>query len=672
MKLLPRALVALLLPACAPSSIPEDQSWEQFKAAAFHVYEDDGARHEFYLIEGDIPVSLEKLRHKYDGIAQTARGATANLVDDALDVWHGEEHHLSYCVSDAFDDVDPFDEDLHARAVRDMLQATSAWEAAADVRFIYLPEHDDDCRNTNSNVAFAVRPYDEPGVSGCAFFPSGEGCVPRTVLLNYPHIDAGDPVSIFIDSVGVVRHELGHVLGFRHEHTRGPCPELDPDYVGVTAFDLRSVMTYATCSDDSAADHRLTTMDRQGARRIYGAPHVVYDHRFARSDLDGDLRTDLALAGGRVWSTIPVAFGLSTSTFNVTNSASSGFATAANQPGVQVVKGDFNGDGKTDLALVGDLDATTIPTARSNGDGSFNVITPSASTFTALAKADNARPIAGDFNGDGRSDIALLGELGRTTIPIAFAQANGTYTVTNVASATFTGFADDANVKMITGYFNSDAYQDIALVGGSGWTTIPTAFSNGDGSFTTTSPTVNNFPAWAATEGVDVVAGDFDSDGDTDIALAGALGWSTIPVARSNGDGTYNVGNNSASTFAGAAAAFGAEAFTGDFNFDLRSDIVIAGGLNATTIPVAFFSSGGSFSTTNTTVSNFPGWATTGAAVIAGDFNGDGKSDLALTGAPGWTTIPLARSNGSGGFTVSNPAVTGFGDWASTSGVWIK
>jgi hypothetical protein len=35
---------------------------------------------------------------------------------------------------------------------------------------------------------------------------------------------------------------------------------------------------------------------------------------------------------------------------------------------------------------------------------------------------------------------------------------------------------------------------------------------------------------------------------------------------------------------------------------------------------------------------------------VAGDFNGDGFSDIALVGAPGWTRIPVALSLGDGYF----------------------
>ena len=63
------------------------------------------------------------------------------------------------------------------------------------------------------------------------------------------------------------------------------------------------------------------------------------------------------------------------------------------------------------------------------------------------------------------------------------------------------------------GDFNRDGFGDIALVGGSGWSTIPIAFSDGDGTFLITNEPVPNFPVYAQQNGAKPVAGDFNKDG---------------------------------------------------------------------------------------------------------------------------------------------------------------
>src|SRR5205085_5734605 len=86
---------------------------------------------------------------------------------------------------------------------------------------------------------------------------------------------------------------------------------------------------------------------------------------------------------------------------------------------------------------------------------------------------------------------------------------------------------------------------DIVAFGGAGWGSIPVASSNGNGTFAVTNASVVTFPTWAATPGVQVVTGDFNGDGRTDLAAFGGAGWGSIPVAFSNGNGTFNVTNAS-------------------------------------------------------------------------------------------------------------------------------
>lgn len=58
--------------------------------------------------------------------------------------------------------------------------------------------------------------------------------------------------------------------------------------------------------------------------------------------------------------------------------------------------------------------------------------------------------------------------------------------------------------------------------------------------------------------------------------------------------------------------------------------------------------------------------ATPGVRVLTGDYNGDGRSDIALTGVPGWNTIPVAMSQGNGTFATTNlPVGNGFAQFAA-------
>ena len=101
---------------------------------------------------------------------------------------------------------------------------------------------------------------------------------------------------------------------------------------------------------------------------------------------------------------------------------------------------------------------------------------------------------------------------GWTTIPIAFANGNGAWTMNNAPAPSFAGWATDAGVKVVTGNFSS-GLTDIALVGGPGWNTVPIAFANGSGGWTVTNAPAPNFGGWATDAGVKVVTGNFSGSG---------------------------------------------------------------------------------------------------------------------------------------------------------------
>jgi hypothetical protein len=82
-----------------------------------------------------------------------------------------------------------------------------------------------------------------------------------------------------------------------------------------------------------------------------------------------------------------------------------GFQTSVNYPvgnaPYHLVAGDFNGDGKLDLAVINVLD-NTISILLGNGDGTFKTQT------TVSTAAFPIGIVAGDFNGDGKLDLATV------------------------------------------------------------------------------------------------------------------------------------------------------------------------------------------------------------------------------------------------------------------------
>ena len=374
------------------------------------------------------------------------------------------------------------------------------------------------------------------------------------------------------------------------------------------------------------------------------------DVRPLTGDFNGDGRDDIALirqVSG--WHTVPVAFANGSGGWTITNADVGSFADWAATSDVKSLTGDFNGDGRDDIALIRQVSGWhTVPVAFANGSGGWNIANADVGSFAEWAATSDVRPLTGDFNGDGRDDIALIRQVsGWHTVPVAFANGSGGWTITNADVGSFAGWAATSDVKPLTGDFNGDGRDDIVLIRqSSGWHTVPVAFANGSGGWTITNGNGGSFAAWTATSDVRPLTGDFNGDGRDDIALIRQLsGWHTVPVAFANGSGGWTITNADVGSFAEWAATSDVRPLTGDFNGDGRDDIALIRQVSGWyTVPVAFANGSGGWNITNGSVGDFAGWAaTSNVKPLTGDFNGDGRDDIALIRqSSGWHTVPVA------------------------------
>src|SRR5262249_1187814 len=153
---------------------------------------------------------------------------------------------------------------------------------------------------------------------------------------------------------------------------------------------------------------------------------------------------------------------------------------------------------------------------------------------------------AGDFDGDGRSDIAYTAGftpdyLPWSSIPVAFSRGDGNWTGTNQYVPIFPGASVTGDAILLAGDFNADGKSAIALInGGSGYDQVVLfALSLGDGNFTVQASSATALTTVYAKQGGRGFSGDFDGDGRTDIGLvggsSGGVRWNYMPIAFSDG-----------------------------------------------------------------------------------------------------------------------------------------
>jgi hypothetical protein len=183
---------------------------------------------------------------------------------------------LTYCVNLAsFDGNDTEYQAVVAAAQ----QATRDWQALCGVQFQHLVEYDNGVPLGREAPLFDIVRDPQPGnLLALAFFPPDPPARRHIFVFN----GFFDNDANLYGRVGVMRHELGHVLGFRHEHIRKGAPASCAPYtvhdspdnaMPVTKYDHKSVMHYICPGmPTDNAEWVFTNFDRVGAQKVYGAP----------------------------------------------------------------------------------------------------------------------------------------------------------------------------------------------------------------------------------------------------------------------------------------------------------------------------------------------------------------------------------------------------------------
>jgi uncharacterized protein (TIGR03437 family) len=303
-----------------------------------------------------------------------------------------------------------------------------------------------------------------------------------------------------------------------------------------------------------------------------------------------------------------------------TPAAASPFSAGAGPSSVAV--GDFNEDGIQDLAIA-NFGGNNVTVLLGNGTGGF---TPATGNPFKVG-SEPVSVAVGNFNG--HAGLAIANE-GANTITVLVGDGKGGFT----QGSPFTVGSEP--ISVVVGDLNGDGIQDL-VVANFGSKNVSVLMGIGGGGFMPASNfIVGNNPSTVA-------VGDFNGDGKLDLAIANK-GSNTVTVLLANATGGFSEPLGSSPIAVGSAPVSVA---VGDFNNDGKLDLVVANE-GANNVSVLLGNAMGGFAP-DPGSSAFP-VGSVPFSVTVGDFNMDGKPDLAIVNE-GDNTVTVLLGNGMGGFT---------------------
>jgi hypothetical protein len=316
-----------------------------------------------------------------------------------------------------------------------------------------------------------------------------------------------------------------------------------------------------------------------------------------------------------------------------------------------VVTGDFNGDGKDDVLV---HNGNSIMIYRSNGT-QLDVV------FSAVERVPGSwqfqpgdRFYVGDFNGDGKDEVAVFNGTNWVTEYLGLLADDGANGLRLIAryDNSMPGWDFRKNDQFHVADWNGDGRKDLIVFNGPDWSIpyVGMLRSTGTG-FTLAKRYDGSMPGWQMKPGDRHYVGDFTGDGKEDLWVFNGGDWSIPYLGMLSSSGTaLSMSKRYDATMPGWQMKPGDQHWVGDFNGDGKRDLFVFNGDGWSMAYLGMLASTGSQLTmTRRYDGNAPGWQMRrNDRHWLADVNRDGKADLFVYNSADWSTEYLGTMISSG------------------------